>query len=145
MSTSPNSSNSAAAGTAGTTPQAPRVHSERKRRVRTALTMFSITAWITGIMLIALVVRMVLEYLMGMDMPGWATVIAIVHGWCYFAFILATLNLGLKARWSPTWWITTMLGGVVPFLSFFVENNRRKQVTKKFQLDQPDVKAPAAA
>lgn len=141
MTTSQNPSDSAASATAS---QAPRVHPERKRRVRTALTLFSVSAWITGVMLLALVVRMVLEYIFNVDMPGWATIIAIAHGWCYFAFILATLNLGLKARWSPTWWITTMLGGVVPFLSFFVESNRRKQVTERFQLNEPDA-APAAA
>lgn len=112
----------------------PKIHPERKRRVRQALNIFSVTAWITGIMLIALVIRMILEYLVGMQMPDWATFIAIVHGWCYLAFIIATLNLGLKARWTPQWWITTMLGGVVPFLSFYVEANRRKQVTEQFQL-----------
>lgn len=114
-----------------------RVHPMRKRRVRNALKFFSVAAWVTGVMLILLVVRMIMEYVIQMDMPSWATWVAILHGWAYFIFIIATLNLGLKARWEPKWWVTTMLGGVVPFLSFYVENNRRKQVVRKFQLDRP--------
>lgn len=113
-----------------------KVHPERQRRVRTALTLFSATAWITGVMLLLLVIRMIMQYVLGMDVSGFGWV-AILHGWCYLAFVIATFNLGLKARWEPKWWVTTILGGVVPFLSFYVENNRRKQVTEKFQLNQP--------
>lgn len=115
-----------------------RVHPERKRRVRGALTFFSISAWVTGVALILLVIRMIMQYILQVDIPAWLTPIAIIHGWCYMAFFIATLNLGLKARWDVKWWITTILGGVVPFLSFFVERNRRDQVIEKFQLDQPD-------
>ena len=114
------------------------VHPERKRRVRNALTFFSISAWTTGVLLILLVIRMIMQYILNMEIPGWATWVAILHGWAYLIFVIATFNLGSKARWSPTWWITTILGGVVPFLSFFVEHNRRKQVTEKFQLNLPD-------
>ncbi|WP_018296207.1 DUF3817 domain-containing protein [Corynebacterium lubricantis] len=113
----------------------PKIHPERKRRVKTALNLFSATAWITGIMLLLLVVRMVMQYLLHMDvsMFGW---VAIAHGWCYLFFFLASLNLGLKARWTMPQWIVTVLGGVVPFLSFFVEKWRRDEVTKKFQLNE---------
>lgn len=113
------------------------VHPQRKRRVRQALTIFSITAWVTGVMLIALVVRMVMEYLLNMDIPEWGTWIAIGHGWAYLAFVIATINLGLKARWKPATWVITAISGVVPFLSFFVEAGRRREVTEKFQLNQP--------
>ncbi|AIG64597.1 membrane protein [Corynebacterium atypicum] len=115
--------------------QRPRVHPERQRRVRQALTIFSIAAWTTGVMLLLLCVRMTMEYLLHMDLPSWATWVAIVHGWCYIAFVLATLNLGLKARWKPATWVITAISGVVPFLSFFVEHWRRQEVTKKFQLN----------
>lgn len=120
------------------TPTTTPIHPERKKRVRTALTAFSTTAWITGVFLLVLVVRMVAEYIFNMEMPGWATFIAIFHGWAYIAYLLCTLNLGLKARWNPTRWVTTAIAGVVPLLSFFVEHNRRKEVTQAFQLDQPD-------
>lgn len=114
------------------------IHPLRKKRVRQALTMFSVAAWVTGVFLLALVVEMVLKYIVQMDLPGWATIIPIAHGWVYIVFLLCTLNLGLKARWDPKRWFTTAIAGVVPLLSFIVENNRRKEVIKTFQLDQPD-------
>lgn len=112
---------------------APRIHPERQRRVRTALRLFSVAAWITGVMLLLLCVRMVMEYGFHMDVSalGW---VAILHGWMYALFLLATLNLGMKARWSTQQWIITALVGVVPFLSFFVEAWRRKEVTEEFAL-----------
>lgn len=110
------------------------IHPERQKRVSTALSLFSITAWITGVFLIILVIRMILEYILKVEIPSWATIIAIAHGWVYMAYVLAVLNLGLKARWEPLKWVTTALAGVVPFLSFFVEAARRREVKAAFQL-----------
>lgn len=120
-----------------TTQTAPKIHPQRKKRVRTALNIFSVTAWITGVFLILLVIRMIMEYLLKVDLPTWATMVAIFHGWAYMAYLLATLNLGLKARWKPVVWFTTAISGVVPLLSFFIESNRRREVVEKFQLDRP--------
>lgn len=116
------------------TQTAPKIHPERQKRVRTALSIFSVAAWVTGVFLLLLVVRMVMEYVLDMDMPTWATWVAILHGWAYMIYLLATLNLGLKARWTPVVWFTTAISGVVPFLSFIVEANRRREVKEKFQL-----------
>lgn len=118
-----------APGASGT----PRVHPERQRRVRTALRLFSVAAWITGVMLLLLCARMIMEYGFDMDVSllSW---VAILHGWMYALFLLATLNLGMKARWSTSQWIVTAIAGVVPFLSFFVEAWRRKEVTEEFDL-----------
>lgn len=115
---------------------APRIHPERKRRVKTALTLFAITAWVTGVMLLLLCVRMIMEYILHMDVSSlnW---VAIAHGWVYALFLLATLNLGMKARWATKTWLVTALAGVVPFLSFFVEHWRRKEVTEEFALTEP--------
>ncbi|RNE49690.1 DUF3817 domain-containing protein [Corynebacterium alimapuense] len=118
-----------------TTQAAPKIHPERQRRVKNALRIFSVTAWVTGVFLLILVVRMVLEYVLKVEIPEWATVVAILHGWAFMAYLLATLNLGLKARWKPIVWFTTAISGVVPFLSFIVEANRRREVTAEFQLD----------
>lgn len=117
------------------TSSAPKIHPERQRRVRLALTLFSVSAWITGVFLILLVIRMVMEYILQMQVPDWATIIAIFHGWAYMIYLICTLNLGLKARWDPARWVTTAISGVVPLLSFFVENNRRREVKEKFQLN----------
>lgn len=117
------------------TSSAPKIHPERQKRVRLALTLFSISAWVTGVFLIALTIEMILKYPLGVDVGNWDTIIAIGHGWVYMVYLICTLNLGLKARWDPTRWVTTAISGVVPLLSFFVENNRRREVKEKFQLN----------
>ncbi|MCF4007435.1 DUF3817 domain-containing protein [Corynebacterium uropygiale] len=116
-----------------TTP--PSIHPARKRRVRQALTFFSIAAWVTGVCLLLLVTRMVLDYGLHMDLPRWFFYMGQVHGVAFMVYLISTLILGLRARWQPRTWFTTAIAGVVPFLSFFVEANRRKEVTAKFQLD----------
>lgn len=113
------------------------IHPDRRRRVQTALTAFSITAYITGVMLLVLVAEMVYKYLImpeGQEAPGWFFFIAQIHGFAYMAFLIAIVNLGTKARWTPGKWIITALGGVVPLLSFFVERKRREEVKAEFDL-----------
>lgn len=128
-----NSADTSAPTSAPGASSTPRVHPERQRRVRTALRLFSVAAWITGVMLLLLCARMIMEYGFDMDVSllSW---VAILHGWMYALFLLATLNLGMKARWSTSQWIVTAIAGVVPFLSFFVEAWRRKEVTEEFDL-----------
>ncbi|WP_115685941.1 DUF3817 domain-containing protein [Corynebacterium senegalense] len=118
--------------TTGTQPT-PKIHPERQRRVKTALRFFSVAAWVTGILLLLLTARMIMQYLLGMDVSALAWV-ARVHGLAYIAFLMASLNLGLKARWAASTWVVTAISGVVPFLSFWVEAKRRREVTEKFQL-----------
>lgn len=112
---------------------AARIHPERQKRVKQALTMFSVAAWVTGVLLLLLCLRMILEYGFNMDVSALAWV-ARVHGLAYIAFLMTSLNLGLKARWSAATWVITAISGVVPFLSFVVEAKRRKEVTRAFQL-----------
>ncbi len=111
---------------------------EHKQRIKKALLAFSITAWITGVCLLLLCTRMIFQYGLNAEIPGWAKPIGIVHGWAYALFFLCTLFLGVQARWNITRWITTAAAGVVPFLSFFVEYNRRQEVTEQFQLNRLD-------
>lgn len=112
---------------------APRIHPERQRRVKQALSFFSIAAWITGVLLLLLILRMTLEYGFHMDVSYLAWV-ARIHGIAYMLFLVTSLNLGLKARWPATTWGVTAISGIVPFLSFVVEAKRRKEVKATFQL-----------
>jgi len=101
--------------------------------VRTALNLFSVAAWITGTLLLLLVLRMVLDYGFHQDVSALAWV-GRVHGYAFALFLLASLNLGMKARWPVKTWILTAISGVVPFMSFVVESKRRKEVARTFQL-----------
>ena len=113
--------------------QPARIHPERQRRVKQALTLFTVTAWITGVLLLLLVARMIMQYGFGMnvDYLSW---VARVHGFAFVAILMASLNLGSKARWSAGTWIATALSGVVPFMSFVIEGKRRNEVKEKFKI-----------
>ncbi|MBN9644140.1 DUF3817 domain-containing protein [Corynebacterium mendelii] len=107
---------------------------ERKARVRTALKFFSVAAWVTGVWLLILTIRMILEYLVGIHMPDWTRIIGQLHGLFYMIYLVSVLNLGTKARWSPVVWLTTALYGTIPFMSFVAEHKRRREVTRAFDL-----------
>ncbi|MBV9514715.1 MAG: DUF3817 domain-containing protein [Mycobacteriaceae bacterium] len=112
------------------------------RQIRTALTAYRVMAWATGLWLIALCVEVVLHYLMHNEIR-W---VGVVHGWVYFVYLLATLNLAVKVRW-PLWTtVGTLLAGTVPFLGIIVEHFRTKQVKSRFNLQAaaaPESASPA--
>ena len=109
-------------------------------RIRTALTLFRISAAVTGTFLLLLVVMMVFRYGMGVDIelggPGGflaltpkdlivgtnlSGIILIVHGWLYVVYLAIDFALWRFARWSFLRFVFIALGGIVPLLSFFLE------------------------
>lgn len=113
------------------------IHPERQRRVARSLKIYSIAATVTGIWLLVLVAEMIAKYLVwGSDnAPEWLQYIGQIHGGVFILYCISCLDLGTKARWEPKRWLTTILAGVVPFLSFIVERRRRTEVKEAFQLD----------
>jgi integral membrane protein len=57
-----------------------------------------------------------------------STGILIAHGWLYVVYLFSDFRLWSLMRWSFTKFVMIALGGVVPFLSFFVEARITKQV-----------------
>jgi integral membrane protein len=112
--------------------------STETRKVRTALTAYRVMAWTTGIWLIALCVEVVLHYVLHNEIR-W---VGVVHGWVYFVYLLATLNLAVKVRWPLGKTVGTLLAGTVPLLGIILEHFRTRQVKQQFNLDAPE--APAA-
>jgi integral membrane protein len=87
--------------------------------VESALKPFRVLAYVVGVMLLVLCFAMVLRY--GFDTPGMSKVIAPIHGALYMIYLITVMNLGMKARWAWPYMLGVMLGGTVPFLSFYVE------------------------
>ena len=101
-------------------------------KIRSALTRYRIMAWATGIWLILLCAEMVLRYVVKVDWPiEW---IPQAHGAVYFVYLLATLDLAVKARWTPWTTLGTMLAGTIPLLGIILEHFRTKQVKEAFDL-----------
>lgn len=97
--------------------------------VESALKPFRVLAYIVGVMLLILIGGMVLKY--GFDMPGPASVISPIHGFLYMVYLVAALNLGLKARWSWPYTLGVLLAGTVPLLSFVIERKVTQRVREQ--------------
>lgn len=116
-------------------------------RIRTTLIAYKISAMVTGIFLLLLVAMMVTRYGLGADIEfggpkgpvaltapeaitavNGSTIILIVHGWLYVAYLACDFILWRLVRFSFGRFLLIALGGVVPFLSFYYEVNVPKFV-----------------
>ncbi|WP_333618153.1 DUF3817 domain-containing protein [Dietzia sp.] len=100
------------------------------KKISGALTRYRILAWTTGIWLLLLVAEMIAYYGFGVENLKW---IAIVHGWMYMAYLLFTLDLGVKVRWPWGKLLLTCLAGTIPFLSFYFEHIRSREVKAQIE------------
>ncbi|GEK79877.1 DUF3817 domain-containing protein [Agrococcus baldri] len=79
--------------------------------------------------------------------------ILIVHGWIYVVYLLACFRLWSLLRWPFGRLLAMAAGGVVPFLSFFVEHRMHRVAladlarleAERATRDSASVVAPAAA
>jgi integral membrane protein len=103
-------------------------------KARAALGRYRVMAWITGVMLLVLVVEMLLKYVL--DAPGsvvrWIEWVPFAHGWIYVVYLVTVLDLWSKMRWGFGRLVAMVLAGVVPVLSFVVE--RRVHADAETQL-----------
>ena len=116
-------------------------------RVRTTLAGFKVSAIVTGVFLLLLVVMMVCRYGLGADIElggpegflaltpkdliagvNLSTIILIVHGWLYVVYLALDFILWRLLRWSFTKFLFIALGGIVPGLSFYFERRVPRDV-----------------
>jgi integral membrane protein len=94
--------------------------------VESALKPFRILAYIVGTMLLVLLTCIVLRYGFGIEQPS--KIVSPIHGFLYMLYLVATMNLGMKARWSWQYIVGVMLAGTVPLLSFVFERKVTRRV-----------------
>ena len=93
---------------------------DSEQAIGAALQRYRVMAYVVGVLLIALrVVAVPLKHWAGI--PGPVAVLGTAHGWLYFLFFLATVDLALRAKWSAKGTVLTLVAGTVPFLSFYAE------------------------
>ncbi len=90
------------------------------QRARSSVTRYRVMAWITGVMLLALCVEMILKYVAQADVSAIAW-IPFAHGWVYVVYLVTVIDLWSKMRWRMGRLVTMVLSGVVPVMSFIVE------------------------
>ncbi len=105
----------------GASPGLPAVREPAKARA--ALTRYRVMAWVTGVMLLVLVVEMVLKYVVGApdSVVRWVEWVPFAHGWIYVVYLVTVLDLWSKMRWGFGRLAVMVLGGVVPVMSFVIE------------------------
>lgn len=94
-------------------------------QVRSALRRFKVMAVVVGIGLLILCLEIVLHYGFDNESLAWWSP---VHGLLYMLYLVATVDLGFKVRWSLPRVVGVMLAGVVPFLSFVMERRVAREV-----------------
>jgi integral membrane protein len=122
-------------------------------KIRKALKLYGVSAYITGVMLLLLCLEMIVKYGLGYSLYAFgnhgtlafvpwsaagtigdttgvdvSTAVLIAHGWLYVLYLFSDFWLWSLMRWNGLKFILIALGGVVPFLSFFVEGYTSKQV-----------------
>ncbi|WP_182346740.1 DUF3817 domain-containing protein [Tomitella gaofuii] len=102
-----------------------------ERKIPGALLRYRALAWITGVWLLALCFELIAAYGFGVEGLSW---IAVAHGWIYFVYLLMTMDLAVRVRWPVARTLGTLIAGTIPFLSFYVEHIRTKQVKEQFGL-----------
>ncbi|MEB3032833.1 DUF3817 domain-containing protein [[Mycobacterium] nativiensis] len=101
-------------------------------KVRSALLPYRVLAWTTGVWLIALCYELVANYVIKVDPK--ITWIGVVHGWVYFAYLLATFNLAVKVRWPLGKTIGVLLAGTIPLLGIIVEHFQSRNIKAQFNI-----------
>lgn len=115
-----------------TSPQSPLTDEENPAQaagapgVRGALARYRVMAYVVGVGLLALCFSMIMEYVF--DQDQYTAIVGPVHGFLYIVYLVATVDLAIKARWSMKGTVLVMLSGVVPFISFVAERRVARKV-----------------
>jgi integral membrane protein len=133
-------------------------------RVRTTLAGFKVSAIVTGVFLLLLVVMMICRYGLGADIElggpegflaltpkdlitgvNLSTIILIVHGWLYVVYLGLDFILWRLVRWPFTRFLFVALGGIIPGLSFYFERRVPHDVEAEIAQAQSDSASAANA
>lgn len=95
-------------------------------RVSGALLRYRVMAIITGTFLIAVLAGWLLKVagviVEGSTLDAITGYIAMAHGFIYMVYLAVTIHLWLLMHWGLGRLVIMGLGGIVPFLSFFLEH-----------------------
>ena len=100
-------------------------------KIRGALLRYRVLAWVTGLWLLLLVVELIVKYGFGVDSLDF---VPVVHGWIYVVYLAMTVDLAIRVRWPVGKTVLTLIAGTIPFLSFYFEHIRTREVRAQFDV-----------
>ncbi len=102
-----------------------------------ALTRFRVMAYVTGVLLLVLVlVAMPLKYIGDSDTA--VAVVGPVHGFLYMVYLVTAFDIAVRRKWPFVRTVLVLLAGTVPAMSFVVE----RKVTAWVRGGTVEVSAP---
>ncbi|HEY9498027.1 MAG TPA: DUF3817 domain-containing protein [Terrimesophilobacter sp.] len=131
-------------------------------RIRKTVSVYKVSAIVTGSFLLLLCLMMVFRYGFGDDIElggpngllaltpkeaivgvNLSTIILIVHGWLYVLYLGCDFMLWRLMGWSFGRFLLIALGGVIPLLSFFFERSVPQRVGAELAAAEARVGAEA--
>ena len=104
----------------------------RPEQIQSALSRYRVMAWITGVCLIALTYKLVVDTILKIqEVPWW---IGPVHGLAYMGYLAVTADLAIKVRWPIAKTIGVLLAGTIPLLGIIVEQVQTREIKEQFNL-----------
>ena len=94
-----------------------------------SLLFYRIMAFATGVALLAATIGLIIQDVGDVHrIKTGVGLLWVAHGYLYLLYVIATLNLGLKLRWSLVRIVLTALSGTIPTMSFVAEHYTTKLV-----------------
>lgn len=92
-----------------------------------ALLRYRVMAWLTGVVLAALTVWLVvgygfMDYANTDSKPALYRYLWTAHGWLYFIYLIVGVDLSFRLRLSVLKTLGILLAGTIPFASFFADS-----------------------
>lgn len=104
--------------------------------MRGAFLRYRVMAWVTGVVLAALTVWLVigygfLDYANTESKPDLYGLLWMAHGWLYVAYLVVGVDLAFRVRYSVVKTVGILIAGTVPFASFFAEAAVHKDLVRR--------------
>jgi len=105
---------------------------------KSVLTRYRVMAYVTGVLLVLLVLGMIGKYLLDVNgADGFTSVVGIAHGWLYIVYLVFAFDLGSKAKWPVKKQLWVLLAGTIPTAAFFVERKVSHELEARITDEAP--------
>lgn len=87
-----------------------------------ALTRYRVMAFVTGVVLLAGCVALVLKYGTSVKSEPWTGYLWVAHGYFYLVYVIVAAVLGFRLHWPLARFVLVILAGTIPTMSFVAEH-----------------------
>lgn len=115
----------------------PPISADRVTEASGALLRYRIMAFVTGFVLLAGTISLILKYATDLDMEPGTGILWLAHGYLYLVYVIITAILGYRLKWPIGRYALVMLAGTIPTMSFVAEHFVTRATRSAASRDQP--------